>query len=82
MRANMNDIYEMVADVLDADIEQFVQIDPGDDLAKHGMTSILFIHLVIALEDKYEFEFKDEDLLFDRFNTLNKLAELLNRYLQ
>jgi acyl carrier protein len=36
---------------------------------------------VVALEESYGFEFNDEDLLFDKFNTIHKLSTLLDEYL-
>ncbi|MCL2592687.1 MAG: acyl carrier protein [Defluviitaleaceae bacterium] len=60
---------------------EFVKnIDENEDFAIYGMSSISAIQLVVMLEEEYEFEFNDEDLLIDKFNTYKKLFSLLESY--
>ena len=40
-------------------------------LHEMGINSILFVKIVVALEDYFAFEFDDEDLNFDKFETMN-----------
>lgn len=80
MVINRNDIYEMMSSILGVDVGVIKSIDENEDFSVHGMTSISAIQLVVMLEEKYEFEFKDEDLLLDKFNTYKKLFSLLASY--
>ncbi|MDR2044213.1 MAG: acyl carrier protein [Clostridium sp.] len=56
-------------------------MDADTNLETYGLESIEAIKLVVALEESYGFEFNDEDLLFDKFNTIHKLSTLLDEYL-
>lgn len=80
MKIIEEDIYQILSSILDVEIDFIKNMNKDEDLATHGMTSISAIQLVVMLEETYEFEFKDEDLLIDRFNTLNKLFGLLASY--
>jgi len=80
MKINQNDIYKMISSVLNNSIDIVRGMNENDDFAIYGMTSISAIQLVVMLEEKYNFEFRDEDLLIDKFNTFNKLFSLLESY--
>lgn len=55
------------------------EIANDDDLTKLGMNSISAIELVVEVEDKYDFEFNDEDLLVDNFKTIERLANYIEK---
>ena len=80
MKIIEEDIYQMLSSILDIEIDLIKNMKQDEDLAIHGMTSISAIQLVVMLEETYKFEFKDEDLPMDRFNTLDKLFCLLAGY--
>lgn len=80
MKIIEEDIFQILSSILGVEIDLIKNMNHDEDLATHGMTSISAIQLVVMLEETYEFEFKDEDLLMDRFNTLNKLFGLLASY--
>ena len=80
MQICKEDIYGMIARILEVNIEIIKNMNEDDDFAIHGMTSISAIQLVVELEGEYDFEFPDEDLLIDKFNTPNKLFALLEGY--
>ena len=75
-----DDIYEMISGILEIDADLVKDIGEDEDFSNVGMTSISFIQLVVILEEKYNFEFKDDDLLFNEFNTFSKLFRLLDTY--
>ncbi len=80
MTYSNSEIIEILSNVLNVDAAELNNIDPNDHLERYGLVSINTIKLISLLEEKYEFEFRDEDLIFDKFNTLNKLYVLLNNY--
>ena len=80
MKVVKEDVYQMLSSILGIDIDAIKEINENEDFAIHGMTSISAIQLVVMLEEKYKFEFKDDDLLIDRFNTFNKVFDLLESY--
>lgn len=48
--------------------------DAEIDLSKHGMDSMNFIELAVFIEKEFGFQFKDSDLNFDNFITLDKIT--------
>lgn len=65
----------------------FVEIDElnklsGDDLLTQiGLDSINIVYIIGALEDEFGFTFADEDLLLIKFETFNKIEELIKSYI-
>ncbi|PWW03207.1 phosphopantetheine binding protein [Paenibacillus cellulosilyticus] len=54
---------------------------PGDyNLLSIGMDSMLYIRLVVELEDLFNIEIHDDDLLLDNFSTPASIFELINKY--
>ena len=55
-----------------------VQLGSGQlevDLTELGMQSILFIQIVVALEEEFECEIPDSKLLMSDMNTLGKMVD-------
>ena len=48
-----------------------------DNLADLGMDSIMFIQMVVALEENLECEIPDSKLIFSEMNTISKLMDVL-----
>lgn len=53
-----------------------------EDLSIHGMDSIKFISIVIALETAFEIEYPDDFLLITQSNTINKLISIVSEALE
>jgi len=51
------------------------------DLREYGMDSVNCIILIVAIEDLYNFEFADEDLVLKNFVTINNLVEYVSNRL-
>ena len=80
MKVNKIDVYRMIAELLEIDVDTIQEINDDEDLMKFGLTSISCIQLIVMLEDKYNFSCKDEDLFVDKVNTFSKIFSLLERY--
>jgi len=74
------DIMGMLTGILDDSVAGG-RLDPEDDLISMGLDSVKIINMIVLLEEKYGIEIKDEDLLFENFETVRKITELLERYL-
>ena len=48
------------------------------DLSTVGMDSLLFIHIIVALEEEFEIEIPDEYLVLDKMNTIAKIANIID----
>ncbi|MDN9010661.1 acyl carrier protein [Brevibacillus laterosporus] len=49
-----------------------------DDLTKMGLDSMTTIRLIVALEQAFDLEFSEEDLLLENFRTVEKISSLIN----
>lgn len=81
MNYSIKGVMEILSEILNKKEEDVRLIDKDSNLETYGLESIEAIRLVIALEEKYDFEFQDEDMIFNKFNTINKLLTLLDAYL-
>ena len=52
-----------------------INIDIDTSLADINLDSIKFIKIVVALEEKFDFEFDDEKLLITEFPTVKTMIE-------
>ena len=50
-------------------------LNQNDDLTNLEINSITFIKVVVALENKFQFEFDDDDLEANKFTTLSQLVD-------
>lgn len=73
-------LYNIVSELLDEDIEKVKKIGMDEDLSLYGMTSILYIKLVVRLEEEYGFVIEDDDLLIENMNSFSKMFEILKKY--
>jgi acyl carrier protein len=50
-----------------------VEVDINANLSSLGLNSILFIKIVVALEDAFNIDFDDEDLNNSRFGSIQEI---------
>lgn len=48
------------------------------DLLELGLDSIIFISVIVALEEEFGMEFPDEKLTLTEMNTVTKIAEVIS----
>ena len=48
-------------------------------LREQGFTSLMFVELILALEEEFGIEIPDEDLTPDHFSSIRKIAEYIQR---
>ncbi|WP_068774893.1 acyl carrier protein [Paenibacillus sp. FJAT-26967] len=58
--------------------EELDQLGPDDDLSVLGVNSMTFIKLVIATEMEFGVTWKDEDLDFRNFMTVNNIMNYIS----
>lgn len=79
MQAICNNIRGMVNRITDVCIDE---LDYTASLMDFGFDSISYIKLVIMIEDAYDIEFDDEELVYSNFTSIAKIAELVDTYLK
>ncbi|KAF6628186.1 phosphopantetheine-binding protein [Paenibacillus polymyxa] len=75
------EIKSLLSDILGVDVQELDSISDEDDLIITGLNSIKAISLVILIEDTYNIEMDDEDLLFEKISTIGKIKSLLTKYI-
>jgi Acyl carrier protein len=70
---------EKVLDILNTNIEntEITTVQSDEDLSQLGMDSIMFIRIIVSLEEEFECEIPDSKLLITEMNTVNKIFKLL-----
>ena len=68
-----------ILDIINAILEtaEITEEDANNDLSALGVSSIMYISIVIAIEEKYNIEIPDEFLLNTEFGTVNKIFNIV-----
>jgi len=75
-------IIEFLNNMLNAEEnENKINIKEDLDLSEIGLTSINMINLIVYLEDTFDFDFDDDELLLENLNTVTKIEECVNKTL-
>jgi len=61
--------------------ENIKEIDDNADLSLYGMNSIEAIQLIVAIENEFNIEIDDEDLMIENINSVCKINDLIIKYL-
>lgn len=75
MDKTINNVLLILDKHIDSHIIGLNNID--DKLTDLGMDSILFIQIVVALEEAFEIEIPDEKLLIPEMDTINKILDVI-----
>ena len=78
---NKDTVLRCLSKVLRQPVENMISLGPEQELSEIGLDSLRFIELVVALEDEFQIEIWDSDLLFQKFSTLSNLYSMLSSYL-
>ena len=79
-----NEIIGRLIPILSSSIEN-LEIEDSQydiDLLELGMDSITFIHIIVSIEEEFECEIPDENLLLREMNTVNKITEVIASVLE
>lgn len=75
----MDDFIESVKDLVISTAELDFDEFKDKELNKLIISSIKYITIIVAIENKYNFEFEDECLLEGYFQTYEQLAEYIQK---
>lgn len=71
-------IRDLISQIVELEKNVTDSIDLDTDLVEYGLNSLNAIELVVRLEEEFEIEVDDENLLIDNINTINKLMSIIN----
>lgn len=74
------DFLNKVLEILNANLETVTLTPAQTDatLSEMGMDSMVFIRIIVALEEEFSVEFPDEKLLMSEMNTVARITEVLS----
>lgn len=70
----INDIYFKVQSILKGMLESQQEIEWDDNLIEKGLNSLTSIRLVVKLEEEFEIEFDDSELVFENFSMIRTIV--------
>lgn len=73
-------IIEILGNILDLSQETLENMPKDINLTDLGLESIKFIQLIVAIEEEFDVEISDDDLILDNFQSLEKLYYTLGKY--
>lgn len=73
-------ILEILGNIIDINKEQLLKTSVDTKLTDLGLTSIQFIQFIVALEEEFEIEILDSDLIMTNFETVEMLFSTLEKY--
>ena len=73
-------ILELLAESIEKDPVELASLAEGTDLTELGLGSLVFVQFVVALEEAFEIEVLDSDLLIDNFKTPETMFKTLEKY--
>lgn len=68
-----NKIIKMYNEIVGSDVICGECLDYN--LEDYGLDSLMFIHLILALESEFSIQVPDELLIIGEFNTINKISK-------
>ncbi|HIW74443.1 MAG TPA: acyl carrier protein [Firmicutes bacterium] len=78
----LSTVLEILADVLEIPAEDLAALPEDADLADKGMDSLRYVQFVVAAEDRFSIEIRDDDLLVSKPETVGTLCSMLRTYFQ
>ena len=74
---NKIEIVKLLSKVIDTSV---TSIEYNTPLVEIGFDSLVFIQFVVMIEESFNVEIHDSDLLIENFWTINKIQETLSKY--
>ena len=75
IKMKIQDIKNTVLDLILENLDEKVEITYDIPLSNVGIDSVKIIQLVIALEEKFDFEFEDEMLSYQTLRNINSISD-------
>ena len=73
-------ILKILSETIKIPLIKLQGLHPDTRLLDIGMTSLLFISFIVKLEEEFNIEVLDSDLIFENFETVSKLFDTLEKY--
>ncbi len=75
-----NEIVALLNEELEEDLlKDITNIDQDDELIEYGLDSLNLVKVVLAIEERYNIEFSEEELEFENFSTLKRIINIIEK---
>lgn len=78
----IQDIQNTVSSLILENLDEKIEITYDIPLSNVGIDSVKIIQLVIALEEKFDFEFEDEMLTYQTLRNINSISDYVFKRLK
>ncbi|MCL6590406.1 MAG: acyl carrier protein [Firmicutes bacterium] len=73
-------IINILAQILNIDIEKLNQVGDSDDLSQYSLNSLKAVKLMVRLEEELDVEIDDDDLFLKNVDTIEKIRLFTRKY--
>lgn len=79
--------HSTISSQIECMVKSALELDPQfalastEDLSTYGFDSLRSVELIVDLEEHFDIEFDDEELLFNNFSTIDKIVEMVSNKL-
>ncbi len=70
-----NDVVKVLTDIAESNFGDTDIMSCKGDLIEAGFDSMNIINYILMVEERFGFEFDDDDLIIDNFRTIEKIAD-------
>ena len=77
---NMNEkVRELIKSTLLLESEEVAKIGNEDDLELIGLNSVIMLQFIVKMEQEFDIEIDEEEIIPDNFGTVNKVVQYLEK---
>ncbi len=73
-------VEQILLNICDIDSKKSTELRNYSKLSDYGMNSLKFISFIVTIEDEFSIQIQDSDLLFEKYETIQKLHNTLSKY--
>lgn len=70
---------KIISENIFVEMENLEKLSSNDKLTNIGLDSINLIYIIGEIEEQFGFNFIDEELFLENFETLEKISDLINK---
>lgn len=79
---NRKTVEQILLEICNIGHEKMKELKNDSKLADYGMDSLKFISFIVKVEEEFSIQIQDNDLLFEKYETIEKLHSTLSKYFQ
>lgn len=73
-------ILQLLCDVIEKDIAQVSYLPGNTQINEIGLDSIRFVQFIVKMEEEFNIEINDSDLLLSKFRTIDDIFQMMQKY--